>query len=138
MRIHISPSSGLPIYLQIINQIKYLAASGRLMPGEELPSIRVLAEQLVVNPNTVARAYRELETAGIVRKQRATGTYISGAGSPLTRAEQRRIVTERVDMLLAEARQVDFSLEEVVELLRERDREMGSPLDKQMEGESVP
>ena len=66
MQIHISPTDGLPIYLQIVNQIKYLAACGRLAPGEELPSIRALAEQLVVNPNTVARAYRELELAGVV------------------------------------------------------------------------
>ena len=70
MQIHISPSDGLPIYLQIVNQVKYLVASGRLAPGEELPPIRTLAEQLVVNPNTVARAYRELESAGIVTKRR--------------------------------------------------------------------
>ena len=64
MWIHISPNDGVPIYLQIVNQVKYLLASGRLAAGEELPPIRVLAERLVVNPNTVARAYRELETAG--------------------------------------------------------------------------
>ncbi len=66
MDIHISPHDGVPIYLQIVNQVKYLVASGRLAPGEELPAIRVLAEQLLVNPNTVARAYRELEIAGVV------------------------------------------------------------------------
>lgn len=136
MRIYISPNSGLPIYLQIINQIKYLVASGRLAPDEELPSIRALAEQLMVNPNTVARAYRELESVGIVRKQRTTGTYVSGVGSPLTGAEQRRILTERIDLLLAEARQMDFSLDDIIELLRERDREMGAPAQRQ-EGERV-
>jgi GntR family transcriptional regulator len=66
MQIHISANDGVPIYLQIVNQVKYLVAAGRLSPGEELPPIRVLAERLVVNPNTVARAYRELESAGIV------------------------------------------------------------------------
>ena len=66
MDIHISPHDGVPIYLQIVNQVKYLVASGRLAPGEELPAIRVLAERLLVNPNTVARAYRELEIAGVV------------------------------------------------------------------------
>jgi GntR family transcriptional regulator len=66
MNIHISPADGVPIYLQVVNQVKYLVASGRLAPGEELPPIRVLAERLVVNPNTVARAYRELEAVGIV------------------------------------------------------------------------
>jgi len=64
MNIHITPSDGVPIYLQIVNQIKYLVSSGRLADGEELPPIRTLAETLVVNPNTVARAYRELELAG--------------------------------------------------------------------------
>src|SRR6266542_736816 len=76
MQIHISSDDGVPIYLQIVNQVKYLVASGRLAPGEELPPIRVLAEKLVVNPNTVARAYRELETAGVVTKRRTTGTYV--------------------------------------------------------------
>ena len=77
MHLHISASDGVPIYLQIVNQVKYLVASGRLAPGEELPPIRVLAEQLVVNPNTVARAYRELEPAGVVTKRRTAGTYVS-------------------------------------------------------------
>ena len=88
MRIHISPSDGVPIYQQIVNQVKYLLASGRLSAGEELPPIRVLAERLVVNPNTVARAYRELETAGVVEKRRTAGTYVSDAGSPLARRER--------------------------------------------------
>ena len=61
MQIHISPTDGVPIYLQIVNQVKYLVSSGRLAAGEELPPIRTLAEKLLVNPNTVARAYRELE-----------------------------------------------------------------------------
>jgi GntR family transcriptional regulator len=72
VQIHIATNDGLPIYLQIVNQIKYAVASGRLAPGDELPPIRVLAERLLINPNTVARAYRELETAGIVEKRRRT------------------------------------------------------------------
>lgn len=121
MRLNISPSDGIPIYLQIVNQIKYLVASGRLSPEDELPPIRALAEQLVVNPNTVARAYRELEQAGVVYKKRTAGTYISAAGSPLARREQLRILSQRADALLVEARQMGFSTEEVVELVRERE-----------------
>jgi GntR family transcriptional regulator len=121
MQIHISPNDGVPIYLQIVNQVKYLVASGRLAAGEELPPIRTLAEQLVVNPNTVARAYRELETAGVVTKRRTAGTYVSEAGSPLARRERLKILTERVDTLLAEARQMDIDTDEVVALVRERD-----------------
>jgi GntR family transcriptional regulator len=124
LHLHLSPNDGVPIYLQIVNQVKYLVASGRLTPGEELPPIRVLAEQLLINPNTVARAYRELEVAGIVTKRRTAGTYVSEAGSPLARRERVKILTERIDALLAEARQMKFTLDEIVELLRERDAAM--------------
>ena len=86
MNIHISPSSGVPIYLQIVNQIKYLVSSGQLESGQELPPIRALAERLLVNPNTVARAYRELEFARIVTKRGTTGTFVSNTGSPLAHA----------------------------------------------------
>jgi GntR family transcriptional regulator len=121
MDIHISPHDGVPIYLQIVNQVKYLVASGRLAPGEELPAIRVLAEQLTVNPNTVARAYRELEVAGVVEKRRTAGTYVSDAGSPLARRERLKILTERIDALLAEARQLGVRTDDVIDLLRQRD-----------------
>ena len=120
MQIHISPSDGVAIYLQIVNQVKYLVASGRLQPGEELPPIRVLAEQLVINPNTVARAYRELEMAGVVEKRRTAGTYVSGAGSPLARRERVKILTERVDALLAEARQMGIDLDDLIRLIHQR------------------
>lgn len=124
MQIHISANDGVPIYLQIVHQVKYLVASGRLSPGEELPPIRVLAEQLLVNPNTVARAYRELETAGVVVKRRTAGTYVSDAGSPLDQRERLRILTQRVDTLLAEARQMNVGTGEVLELIRQRDEHM--------------
>jgi GntR family transcriptional regulator len=120
MQIHISPTDGVPIYLQIVNQIKYLVSSGRLTAGEELPPIRTLAEKLVINPNTVARAYRELEAFGIVEKRRTAGTYVSDQGSPLARRERLKILTERVDALLAEARQMDIAFEEVVKLAERR------------------
>src|SRR5947209_17131846 len=116
----------MPISLQLVNQVKYLVASGRLKPGEELPPIRVLAEKLVINPNTVARAYRELEVAGVVTKRRTAGTYISDAGSPLAQSERLRLLAERADALLVEARQMNVSLEELFELLRQRDEAMQS------------
>jgi DNA-binding transcriptional regulator YhcF (GntR family) len=121
VQIDLSPNDPAPIYLQIVNQVKHLVASGRLASGEELPPIRVLAERLLVNPNTVARAYRELEMAGIVTKRRTTGTYVSEAGAPLDRRERLRLLTPRADALLAEARQLDVTTDEVVDLLRQRD-----------------
>jgi GntR family transcriptional regulator len=124
MQIHISPTDGVPIYLQIVNQVKYLVASGRLAPGDELPAIRTLAEKLLVNPNTVARAYRELEAAGILITRRTAGTYVSDSGSPLERTERIRILTERIDALLAEARQMRVDRIELLDLVEERDRLM--------------
>ncbi|MEO8426270.1 MAG: GntR family transcriptional regulator [Verrucomicrobiota bacterium] len=111
----------MPIYLQIVNQVKYLVGSGRLSPSEEIPPIRALAQQLLVNPNTVARAYLELERAGIVTKRHGAGTYVSEAGSPLARRERLKILTQRGDALLAEARHMNIEFSEVIKLLRERD-----------------
>jgi GntR family transcriptional regulator len=122
MHLRVSPTDGVPIYLQIVNQVKYLVAAGRLAPGEELPPIRTLAERLAINPNTVARAYRELEVAGVVIKRGTTGTFVSDAGSPLARKERVRILTERIDALLAEARQLGFSSDELFDLIRRRDQ----------------
>ena len=129
MNLRISANDGVPIYLQIVNQVKYLVASGRLAPGAEMPPIRVLAEQLLINPNTVARAYRELEVAGVVVKRRTNGTFVSDNGSPLARRERLKILTERIDALLAEARQMDIGIDETVQLLRQRDQAMQPPSD---------
>jgi GntR family transcriptional regulator len=120
VQIHISTNDGVPIYLQLVNQIKFLIASGRLLAGDELPPIRVLATQLLINPNTVARAYRELETAGIVEKRRTAGTYVSEQGSPLARRERVKILAERIDTLLAEASHMGVTLEDVLKLVQQR------------------
>lgn len=122
MQIHISPNDGAPIYLQIVRQIRYLVASGRLEEGEKLPPVRKLAAKLLINPNTVARAYRELETEGVLSTRRGAGVFVANNGSPLARPEQLRILRERIDMLLSESRQMNIDIEEVVGLLYERDR----------------
>src|SRR6476646_4904775 len=120
MQLHISTGDGLPIYLQIASQIKYLAASGRLAPGDEIPPIRALAQQLLINPNTVARAYLELEREGIVVKRHGSGTYISDNGSPLARKERLKIIMDRVDALLVESRHLGIEPDELFKLLKER------------------
>lgn len=120
MRIDISLRDGVPIYRQIVNQVKYLIASGQLRAEEELPPIRALAEQLSVTPNTVVKAYGELESEGLLVKRRGSGTFVADAKSPLARKEQRRILVERADSLLAEASQLGFTFDEVIEILEKR------------------
>lgn len=124
MHIQISLTDGVPIYRQIVNQVKYLIASGQLQPDEELPPIRTLAKQLLINPNTVASAYRELETEGVVYKRRGAGTYVAEFKSTLARKAQRKILADRADALLTEARQLGFDFDAVVGLLRERHAEL--------------
>lgn len=122
MQIHLSTSDGVPIYLQIVNQVKYLAACGRLEPGTQLPSVRKLADQLLVNPNTIARAYRELESEGVLTTRPGAGVFVASDGSPLARREQLRILQDRVDQLLAEASHMQIDVETLVKLLRQRSR----------------
>jgi GntR family transcriptional regulator len=126
MQIHVSPDDGLPVYKQIFNQVKYLVAAGVLCPGEELPPIRALAEQLVINPNTVARAYRELEHAGIVVKRGTVGTFVSDAPSPFARRERLRVLRQRIDALLADASHMGVDVDELKKLIDERDEVMRS------------
>lgn len=120
MHIEISLHDGVPIYRQIVNQVKYLVASGKIRSGDELPTIRALAEQLQVTPNTIVKAYGELEDEGVLYKRRGAGTYVADLKSPLARKEQRRILEQRADALLTEAIQLNFSFAEVVELLGKR------------------
>lgn len=120
MNIQITLKDGVPIYRQIVNQVKYMVASGQLKSGVELPPIRVLAEQLLVTPNTVVKAYGQLETEGVVYKRRGAGTFVSENGSPLKAAEQRRILAERADTLLSDARQMGYNLDDVLKIINER------------------
>ena len=118
MNIHLSQQDGVPVYLQIIAQIKQLIAAGRLVADQELPPIRVLAEELLINPNTVARAYRELESDGWVYKKRGAGTFVSDKPTPLSDAICREQISERIRGLLAEADHMNISLEEIIEMIR--------------------
>ncbi len=120
MDITISLTDGVPIYRQIVNQVKYLVASGLLVPGEELPPIRTLSLQLKVTPNTVVKAYGELEVAGVVHKRRGSGTFVSEVRQQLALRERRRILEQRIDGLLAEAHQLNFTGDDILRMLRDR------------------
>jgi GntR family transcriptional regulator len=118
--LNIDVNDGLPIYRQIANQIRYMAASGLLQPDEELPPIRVLAAQLRVTPNTVVKAYEELEGAGVICKRRGSGCFISDGPSKLAEREKRRILEQRIDGLLTEARQLNYSTGDLLKLIHKR------------------
>jgi len=120
MDISINVSDGVPIYRQIVNQVKYLVASGLLQPGEELPPIRTLALQLKVTPNTIVKAYGDLEVAGVVHKRQGSGTYVSEGRQRLASRERRRVIEQRIDALLAEAHQLNFTAEEILGMIRKR------------------
>ena len=124
MNIIISPSDGVPIYVQIMQQIKHLVASGRLLHNDEVPPIRKMAEQLLINPNTVARAYRELEREGILISRQGSGTRVSSTGSPLSNGEKKRILIERADALLVEADQLGVPMSEVIKIIERRSRHL--------------
>lgn len=113
--IRISYEDGTPIYRQIINQIKQLIASGRLSVDSELPTIRKLAQSLVINPNTVAKAYKELEHQGIIYTRKGTGCFVSNQKSPLSKKERKRIINEYVQQLLTQAHLLDYTYEEIIQ-----------------------
>ena len=120
MDITIHVTDGVPIYRQIVNQVKYLVASGLLLPGEELPPIRALALRLKVTPNTIVKAYGELEISGVVQMRRGSGTFVADGRPQVGLRERRRIIEQRIDALLAEAHQLNFTEDDILRIVRER------------------
>lgn len=111
--------SGLPIYTQIVNQVQAQVASGILKPGDQLPTVRALAEDLRVNFNTVARAYRILDEARIISTQQGRGTYITEIPPPRVTERLRRESLETLTQrYISEAMRLDFSQEEIGETVK--------------------
>ncbi len=123
MLLHIA-SDGVPIYQQIVDQIQYRIVSGQLRAGDELPTIRGLAESLRVNPNTVARAYRELEHDGLVEKRRTTGTFVAEMLQRQTASQRRRILSPQIDKLIIQSRQLGIPMDELIEQIQKRDDQL--------------
>jgi GntR family transcriptional regulator len=103
MLIRPNPSSGVPIYLQLMEQVRHGIETGALRPGDQLPGIRPLAEELVINPNTVAKAYRELEHDGVIELRHGAGAFVSKTAVALKARERMRagqaMVAETIDRL---------------------------------------
>jgi GntR family transcriptional regulator len=125
--------SGKPVYLQIVDQVKAAAASGGLRPGEPLPSIRPLAEQLRVNRNTIAKAYLELEQQGVIETVAGKGCFLSGNNSPFKKEVRLKLLTTEIDAAVVQAHHLQISRKEFLRLAEER---FDSLAEKRLEAES--
>ncbi len=126
MRVKLDLSSPRAIYLQIVEQLRLQAARGELGGGSRLPSVRELALELRINPNTVARAYRELEREGIVIMQQGRGVFVAEHKSKVPAAQRRRRLDAHLDELLVAAWQLGVGAGELIERLEERAAEFFS------------
>jgi len=117
LKLGLDATSGVPFYRQIILQVEMAIADGRLQTGNQLPTVRGLAVDLQINPNTVARAYNELEIRGIVNTQQGTGTFISDKKIELTAVEREDVLSRLVQSFLASASSYGFSVDEVIGFL---------------------
>jgi GntR family transcriptional regulator len=120
MRIQLSFKSGKPVYLQIVDQVKVAAASGVLMSGDALPSIRPLAEELRVNRNTVAKAYAELESQGVIETVAGKGCFVRANHSPFRKAVRVELLTERVDEAVVQAHHLQVSRADFLRVVQDR------------------
>jgi GntR family transcriptional regulator len=108
-----NPASGVPIYLQLMEQVKHAVETGALRPGEQLPGMRKVAEDLVINPNTVAKAYRELEHEGVIELRHGSGAFVSDAFLSNRRVERQRKAQPVVHAAVEKLRALDLSDEEI-------------------------
>ena len=115
-----NPKSGVPFYRQIIDQVRFAIVDGRLDCGDRLPTVRQLAVELKINPNTVARAYQELEIRGVVSTQMGTGTFIGDEKIELSEVERERMLDQICLELLSRASAYGFTLDDVIEALGRR------------------
>ena len=123
MQFQIDPSSRAPIYRQLTHQIREAVARGRLEADKRLPSVRELSRALVVNPNTIAKAYTELEREGILNTRPGLGVFVARPKAELTKRVRNQRLQALVDRLLTEAVHLGFSADEVVSLIAERIKE---------------
>ena len=120
MRFHVNFKSGKPVYLQVVDQVKTAAASGAVQPGEPLPSIRPLAEELRVNRNTVAKAYAELENQGVIETIAGKGCFVRANDSPFKKQVRLKLLTEQVDEAAIRAHHLQVGKAEFLRLAENR------------------
>lgn len=123
MWFHVDVRSGVPIYMQILNQVKRATASGLLKPGDQMPSVRELALELTVNPNTIAKAYQELERDGVIKTVRGIGTFVAEKEVKIVHEERVKVLLTAIDKVLIEAHHLGFSEDEVRQFIDDRMKE---------------
>ena len=116
MHIKVNPESGIPLYLQIIKQVKYLVACGALKAGDQLPPVRDMAMQLRINPNTVARAYHDLRYEKIITSKWGEGTFISEEVAKIAESEKKKIIAEALDQAIHQATSLGLTKEEITQI----------------------
>lgn len=125
MLLHLNPSSGVPVYLQLETQVKQAVAAGALRTGEALPSTRKLAAQLRINPNTVARAYQNLEREGVTRSVPGGGTFVADGLPGLLKTEKLKRLRPLAQQLAVEGRQLRLAREEILKIIEEELAKLG-------------
>jgi GntR family transcriptional regulator len=127
MLLQLESASGQPLYRQVVDQVKRMVASGALRPGDRLPTVRELAGQLIVNPNTIAHAYQEMERDGIIETRRGLGSFVAENETRLSDAARRETVARLIHRALVEAHHVQLSADDVRSILEERLRTLEQP-----------
>ena len=125
MLLHVNPSSGVPIYLQIEMQVKNAVAAGALKQGDTLPSVRKLAAQMRINPNTVARSYQNLERDGVIRTVAGGGTYVADGVPGLLKSEKVRRLRPQARQIAVEGAQLRLTHEEILKIVQEELESLG-------------
>ena len=115
----IDVKSAVPIYVQVAEQIRQRIAAGVLVPGEQLPTVRALATHLLINPNTVARVYRDLEREGLLDMRRGSGTFVASTATALALTDRQRVLREQLEEIVVQARLFGVSDTALKDLLRE-------------------
>lgn len=120
MLLHIDFKTGKPPYLQLVDQVRYAAASGALRSGETLPSVRQLAEELRVNRNTVAKAYAELESQGVIETVPGKGCFLKDGNTPFTKTVRQKLLLKEVDEAVVTAHHLQVDRDSFLALVKER------------------
>ena len=115
MQFNINHSSGRPVYQQIMDQIKRDIALGRLIKNEKLPTVRQLAGQIAINPNTIAKAYRQLEQEGIIVTKAGAGAFVANLDSNLSRSVRKKLISEELERIAVEAYNMQIDSQTLLE-----------------------